>query len=566
MTTFAEILKEYPDGQRSIEDFPQEMAFYGFVPPVRTATGALTDGDVLTAQWLNSIFRDCFRAQKQIGLFARADDINTAPAAPSTVGGTFFIKVGPLMMLVFPADSHGGTADVAFPGGAKFKGTPLVFALDHADPSSLVRPVVAAEATSNPLAGFYPRARNAATPGTEDPARGGSMTIIMIGEYADSVGTPPVLPANSTFAEYERVYPDGQTTWTSPSAEQWDKGFVPSYKSGANLVAGDALAANVLNFILCDLFRKGGRGRVVKYSQRLSDQTVITSDAFVIQVGALKFQMWKGRSETGGDRFAFPEPFRKGSEPFIAATQAPIAKSAPVTAIGGASIGQNTQDPGNRHAWTGRVLHWNAAATPVNDDGDVVFFAVGLGDRQVSLQRYYDSFAATVHQYPDGQYNTADVAPILDSGFKPPVRNADGSITAGSNVTAQEINTLLKLAYDDARAVLTPIGGQMVELNALNGWQGVENAKMWMAWKTITGITASQWSGGYKVDAPYPTKSTAKLFGAASDTAVSDHSIVALAPGVSTDKTVYFTAAKYAAPATLSQPTAIRVFLIGVKP
>ncbi|AMO81564.1 hypothetical protein [Obesumbacterium proteus] len=58
------------------------------------------------------------------------------------------------------------------------------------------------------------------------------------------------------------------------------------------------------------------------------------------------------------------------------------------------------------------------------------------------------SFANTDVTYPDGQSNKEPIPDeILDKGFVPPVRMPDGSISAGSKLAANHLNTLLHDLY-----------------------------------------------------------------------------------------------------------------------
>jgi len=58
------------------------------------------------------------------------------------------------------------------------------------------------------------------------------------------------------------------------------------------------------------------------------------------------------------------------------------------------------------------------------------------------------SFAATDVTYSDGQNNKEPVPDeILASGFVPPVRMPDGSISAGSKLAANHLNTILNDLY-----------------------------------------------------------------------------------------------------------------------
>lgn len=58
------------------------------------------------------------------------------------------------------------------------------------------------------------------------------------------------------------------------------------------------------------------------------------------------------------------------------------------------------------------------------------------------------TFAATVVTYVDGQENK--VRPpdeIFATGFKPPVKNADGSVTKGDPLSANHLNYILNDIY-----------------------------------------------------------------------------------------------------------------------
>lgn len=73
------------------------------------------------------------------------------------------------------------------------------------------------------------------------------------------------------------------------------------------------------------------------------------------------------------------------------------------------------------------------------------------------------SFAATDVTYSDGQNNKEPVPDeILSSGFVPPVRMPDGSISAGSKLAANHLNTLLNDLYTqiaDLKARVTALEG-----------------------------------------------------------------------------------------------------------
>ncbi|HDC4545222.1 TPA: phosphoglycolate phosphatase [Enterobacter cloacae] len=73
------------------------------------------------------------------------------------------------------------------------------------------------------------------------------------------------------------------------------------------------------------------------------------------------------------------------------------------------------------------------------------------------------SFAANDVTYSDGQKNKEPVPDeILASGFVPPVRMPDGSITASSKLAANHLNTLLNDLYTqiaDLKARVTALEG-----------------------------------------------------------------------------------------------------------
>lgn len=548
--TFAETATTFADGQRNVEPFPQEMGFYGFVPPVRSASGELTKGDVLTAQWVNAIFRDCFRAQQQIQEFGVPDAVTLA--AP--VHG----KIGPLTWLnLRTTNTTAPGGQVAWPVAYRFKSPPLVLALNtlSTDPHR----VLVYNVTKT---GFQFRALKSGSENVTD--FGGSNDFIVIGE---TDGTIPTAPETEMFAEYERIYPDGQTTWTAPSADQYSVGFVPTHKNAAGaLVEGDQLAANVLNFILCDLFRKGGRGTITaKTHVDEVTKAVTTTTAYVVQVGPFKIQMWRDKVLQGGDRLQFPEPFRKGSTPIVLATYDGLKPGDPVTALGFVSVGANVNDPNNVNTWTGRVTAWSNVSPAASIDADVVMVAIGFADRPVSLQRYYTDFAATAKSYPDGQTNTITLpAATMASGFKPPVLNANGTVTPGDPVTAQDLNSLFKLAYADAATNLAKMSGLLVEGQIGGGWNVVENSKYVMCWR-IFDNNASQWTNGAASFAPpVALKAGTTPVVLAFDTADSDPALIVSA-STTTATNIQLKAVKQVG---LTTPTAVNrwgVFVLGVK-
>lgn len=73
------------------------------------------------------------------------------------------------------------------------------------------------------------------------------------------------------------------------------------------------------------------------------------------------------------------------------------------------------------------------------------------------------SFADTDVTYADGQKNKEPVPDeILASGFVPPVRMPDGSISAGNKLAANHLNTLLNDLYTqiaDLKARVTELEG-----------------------------------------------------------------------------------------------------------
>lgn len=73
------------------------------------------------------------------------------------------------------------------------------------------------------------------------------------------------------------------------------------------------------------------------------------------------------------------------------------------------------------------------------------------------------SFADTDVNYADGQKNKEPIPDeILASGFVPPVRMPDGSISAGSKLAANHLNTLLNDLYAqiaDLKARVTALEG-----------------------------------------------------------------------------------------------------------
>lgn len=551
MTTFAETNISFADGQRNVEPFPQEMGFYGFIPPVRSAgSPTLTKGDVLTAQWLNAIFRDCFRAQTQIQEFDIPDNVSAvAPAAA---------KIGVLTWITLKLDVHDKpNGEVVFPPGYVFATPPLVLPLNVASDANGAR-TIAYDVTGT---GF--RVRVAAPGNTEDDTSYGNFnTFLVIGETSGPVPAPP---ETGIFAEYQRVYVDGQTTWTAPSADQYNLGFIPTYLNATGeLVEGDQLAANVLNFVLCDLFRKGGRGyTTVKTHQDEVTGDITTTPAYIIQAGPFKIQLWRDKVRQGGDRLQFPEPFRQGTAPALFASLGSLQEGDPVSALAFISTAPNTTDPNNINAWSGRVVAWNNAATPLSIDADVIMMAVGFADRPVSLQRYYLDFAATPKTYPDGQTNTVTIDPdIMQHGFKPPVLNADGTVTPGDVVRAQEINTLFNLAYQDAATGLDIMSGLLVESVAANGWSTVENSAYFLSWRVMTGAA---WAAGQLSFAP-PVTVKAGSVPVVFAMDLADNDPANITPKTSTTAAqIDLQAMRHAALDQPANPARFNVFVFGVK-
>ncbi|KVI50958.1 phosphoglycolate phosphatase [Enterobacter cloacae subsp. cloacae] len=73
------------------------------------------------------------------------------------------------------------------------------------------------------------------------------------------------------------------------------------------------------------------------------------------------------------------------------------------------------------------------------------------------------SFADTDVTYADGQKNKEPIPDeILASGFVPPVRMPDGSISTGSKLAANHLNTLLNDLYaqiSDLKARVSALEG-----------------------------------------------------------------------------------------------------------
>ncbi|HBQ0466444.1 TPA: phosphoglycolate phosphatase [Klebsiella aerogenes] len=60
-----------------------------------------------------------------------------------------------------------------------------------------------------------------------------------------------------------------------------------------------------------------------------------------------------------------------------------------------------------------------------------------------------NSFAAQDLKYSDGQNNKETIPDeIVEYGFKPPVRAADGSVQVGDKLTANHLNWLLNDLYN----------------------------------------------------------------------------------------------------------------------
>lgn len=80
------------------------------------------------------------------------------------------------------------------------------------------------------------------------------------------------------------------------------------------------------------------------------------------------------------------------------------------------------------------------------------------------------SFAATDVTYADGQNNKEPVPDeILASGFVPPVRMPDGSISAGSKLAANHLNTLLNELFAQNSELKTQIEALQDRVTALEG-------------------------------------------------------------------------------------------------
>lgn len=76
-----------------------------------------------------------------------------------------------------------------------------------------------------------------------------------------------------SFANVDVNYPDGQTNKTVVPAEIQARGFKPPVRTASGeLVKGDNLAANHLNFILNDIYNKFSNARLVTESNGNTDQ------------------------------------------------------------------------------------------------------------------------------------------------------------------------------------------------------------------------------------------------------------------------------------------------------
>lgn len=77
-----------------------------------------------------------------------------------------------------------------------------------------------------------------------------------------------------------------------------------------------------------------------------------------------------------------------------------------------------------------------------------------------------NSFAETDVTYSDGQKNKEPIPDeILASGFVPPVRMPDGSISSGSKLAANHLNTLLNDLYSQ----VSELKNRLAKLESGNG-------------------------------------------------------------------------------------------------
>lgn len=447
---FAATNRTFEDKQQSrVPGCPQEVWSHGFTPPVRLPDGRVQRGDVLPASWFNDIMSRVYQAAEAIPAAATTDNaVPTAvwePAAGTTgIGPWAGIHCGPLTIEVGvfgTGSAEPGKVIIQTPIKAGTK--PHLYLIDLSDPGAGAAGKLAfcADENAGQSFQFYSRMLTRQASGGA-----GLFVYICILERMDS--WTPI----TSFCPNPRNFVDGQTSFTAPTPDQQLYGFAPARMESGNLIAGDTLPANVLNYLLHDMTASlGVVGWEIKPSTYGNDYRIVIGDMQIVSSRynvaaapsagvALTYPFAFGAADPSTQIFTFGLPTAMSAA--SAAVTAPKDNASFVAAVRKVET-NDTTGAGIASAM------WGLSIGPA---------PAGVSRKWRKVPALLNGFANQAKTYADGQLNK--VAPVADrqaAGFIPN-RKIAGAATPGDFVTANELNYMLNYLYGVSAAAVLDSG------------------------------------------------------------------------------------------------------------
>jgi hypothetical protein len=560
MTTFAEIPDVLPDGQVTVTACPEEIVQRGFFPPVQTQDGRVIKGDVLPSAWLNDLIRKAYKPATTEITDAMIPDNFEAPGTADGIQGSFTFTVGGLVVEI---GAYRRATATPTQGLIKFKGPfalsviPHLYMLDLSDPTVITGKYSLWHAvnSSSGVNGVAFAAK--ALVRTDTNALPGTFLYIAIGEIQGA----SLRQAAPTFCSEPQNFIDGQTSFSAPTVEQLSYGFAPPVLSGTTILEGDTLPANVLNYLLHDITSNKNAFYWEKAVESGTNRT-----RYRLVIGDMQIESYRTDiAATDPTVSTFPWAFADSATDSDIFTMANAAQTASPSFASASAISATQCNVTNRRV--------DVAAAAAAIAGTVTVLAIGPAPanivRKPSLVPALSSFADQNRTYADGQANRVKPSDeVMQAGFLPTFKNDTGIIVHGDFVTANELNWLFNDLYKmtaNTKMLSGKIAANAATKVTGGGW--VSFGAMLVQWYTVKGLVAGDWpSNVHNQIHPMPFKTTTKPAVFAVDVSVDVGSRLLVTVADREDHTSANIGAFRLADGAASQPTNIRVMVIGKKP
>lgn len=480
MLDFATVTKVV-NSLRNKEPLPEEIVANGFRPPVQTPDGVYEYGDELTANWLNWLLNDLYKS-------VVVEDISGTVTPGPTFDSYFAIKCGDVMVQGGAFQCTASTTLLTFPIPFEVGSTPVVFVSDYA--ASVQAGILLAPMDTQNFADLYKACNIAGQRNGANESPGWMFWVAFGHTVANSGGSSGGRHDDRqllAFCDNDISYSDGQVNKGAPDTPTQNVGFVPPNVNNGVWQQGDGLSAQVLNFLLHDLYKRPRYSNIGGAHQR----------AGAIRFGGISvvWQQVSQAANTATVTWNYNGIVFDNTPEVIACDVMAFNGTIPANYVCNVLVN-------NSATTTSCTLYGCASPATAIAMGGVFVIAIGKTGALAENQGL-SGFAVTDITYPDGQLNkVAPSAAQISDGFKFETPTAEGDY-----FTANKFNWLLNDLYKQAGY---EVRREQVNMGSTTQWvYKLRLGPLLIQAGAFTGADVS--AGGGRLKFPYPFKSRPQL-------------------------------------------------------